>query len=130
MDMSVRFELFVADRSATIAFYTEVLPFRVIVESQQYTRLECGDVTIGIGQISDLPATTDGEGFSRAKLANHRGAGVEIVLETTELSDVHQRVVEAGWPLAEPLQERPWGLVDFRIADPDGYYLRITDTGH
>lgn len=21
---------------------------------------------------------------------------------------------------------RPWGLKDFRICDPDGYYLRIT----
>jgi hypothetical protein len=29
-------------------------------------------------------------------------------------------------PLAEDLQERPWGLTDFRILDPAGYYLRIT----
>ena len=130
MEMSVRFELFVSDRSTTIAFYTEVLPFRVIEENQHYTRLECGDVTIGIGQISDLPATTHGQGFSQAKLANNRGAGVEIVLETIELANIHQRVVDAGWPLTEPLQERPWGLVDFRIGDPDGYYLRITGTEH
>jgi len=33
----------------------------------------------------------------------------------------------AGWPLAEDLQDRPWGLKDFRILDPAGYYLRITD---
>ena len=33
----------------------------------------------------------------------------------------------AGIELAEDLQEREWGLTDFRMRDPDGYYLRITD---
>jgi hypothetical protein len=28
--------------------------------------------------------------------------------------------------ISEPLQLRPWGLYDFRLTDPDGYYLRIT----
>ena len=130
MAMSVRFELFVTDRSATIAFYTIVLPFHVIEDGQQYTRLKCGNVNIGIGQISDLPAVTDGDGFSQNKLAANRGAGVEIVLETSELAEIHERIIEAGWPLAAPLQERPWGLRDFRIVDPDGYYLRLTEETH
>ena len=28
--------------------------------------------------------------------------------------------------ISDPLELRPWGLSDFRLADPDGYYLRIT----
>ena len=36
-------------------------------------------------------------------------------------------VTAAGWPLAEDLRDRPWGLRDFRVLDPAGYYLRITD---
>jgi lactoylglutathione lyase len=36
------------------------------------------------------------------------------------------RVVAAGWPLEQDLQDRPWGLTDFRILDPAGYYLRVT----
>ena len=127
MEMSVRFELFVSDRAATIAFYTEVLPFRVADESRRYTRLECGTVIIGIGQIRDLPGEAGDGGFSQAKLAANRGAGVEIVLETSELADIHQRVIDSAWPLTAPLQQPPWGLTDFRITDPDGYYLRITD---
>jgi lactoylglutathione lyase len=35
-------------------------------------------------------------------------------------------VRRSGYPLAAPMQDRPWGLRDFRVADPDGYYLRIT----
>ena len=29
--------------------------------------------------------------------------------------------------MAEDLGDRPWGLRDFRVLDPAGYYLRITD---
>jgi uncharacterized glyoxalase superfamily protein PhnB len=36
------------------------------------------------------------------------------------------RVVAAGWPLEQDLQDRPWGLTDFRVIDPAGYYLRVT----
>lgn len=35
-------------------------------------------------------------------------------------------VVAAGWPLDEPVTERPWGLRDVRLLDPDGYYWRLT----
>ena len=28
--------------------------------------------------------------------------------------------------ISEELRLQPWGLHDFRLADPDGYYLRIT----
>jgi uncharacterized glyoxalase superfamily protein PhnB len=61
---------------------------------------------------------------------------VEIVLETTDLDTLYERVQRSRYPLAAPLQDRPWGLRDFRITDPDGYYLRITtpmttgDTGN
>jgi uncharacterized glyoxalase superfamily protein PhnB len=29
----------------------------------------------------------------------------------------------------EPLAARPWGQTDFRLIDPDGYYVRVTSTG-
>jgi lactoylglutathione lyase len=50
---------------------------------------------------------------------------VEIVLEVADVASERDRVVAAGWPLDEDLRERPWGLADFRILDPSGYYLRI-----
>jgi len=55
-----------------------------------------------------------------------RGAGVEVVLEVDDLDAITRRVRDAGYAVAEPVQRRPWGLRDFRLADPDGYYLRVT----
>ncbi|HWG14232.1 MAG TPA: VOC family protein [Streptosporangiaceae bacterium] len=51
---------------------------------------------------------------------------MEIVFETPDLEALSERVQRSGHQLAAPLQDRPWGLRDFRIADPDGYYLRVT----
>ena len=54
-------------------------------------------------------------------------AGVtELVLEVDDVAAERDRVVAAGWPLEEDLRRRPWGLTDFRVLDPAGYYLRIT----
>ena len=52
--------------------------------------------------------------------------GVEIVLEVDYLHAERDRIRHAGWPIEEDIVRRPWGLQDFRVIDPDGYYLRIT----
>ena len=39
---------------------------------------------------------------------------------------VRDRMVSAGVDLDADLQQRPWGLEDFRLSDPDGYYYRFT----
>jgi lactoylglutathione lyase len=53
-------------------------------------------------------------------------AGVEIVLEVDDVAAAHERVLAAGYPVEQDLQRRSWGLTDFRLHDPAGYYLRIT----
>jgi lactoylglutathione lyase len=59
-------------------------------------------------------------------MAGRPVTGVELVLEVDDLGQEHARVTSAGWPLAEELADRPWGLRDFRLLDPSGYYWRIT----
>jgi hypothetical protein len=54
---------------------------------------------------------------------------VELVLEVDDIVAERDRIVAAGWPLQEDLQRRSWGLTDFRILDPAGYFLRITGRG-
>jgi predicted enzyme related to lactoylglutathione lyase len=122
--MSLRLELFVEDRDVAVAFYRDVLGFELLRQDDGYASIRSGDVTFGIGPITRLPET--GGYFTRARLAGDRGAGVEIVLEVDDLAAYRARVAAAGHPILDDVQERPWGLTDFRIADPDGYYLRLT----
>jgi len=121
VEMTLRFEIFPDDLDVIADFYTRVLGFRLTAdrrsEADAYVSLQRGSVRIGAAR----RAVPD------ARAARLPPAGVELVLEVDDVAAERDRVVAAGWPLEEGLQDRPWGLTDFRILDPAGHYLRITD---
>jgi catechol 2,3-dioxygenase-like lactoylglutathione lyase family enzyme len=126
--MRLRMELFVDDLDASVAFYVDVLGFRVERRDPGYVSIRRGSVVLGLGPVAKLPEHGAGAGFTRQRLAADKGAGVEIVLELDGADEVtalyeHSR---ARAEIAEGLERRPWGLLDFRLTDPDGYYLRVT----
>jgi len=55
-----------------------------------------------------------------------RGYGVEVVVAVHDLDALYARAQIAGCVVRD-LGRRPWGLRDFRIADPFGYYIRFTE---
>jgi lactoylglutathione lyase len=122
----LRLELFVADMTASVAFYRDVLGFVAEREEPDYVPMRLGDARIAIGAQSGLPP---GHHFGREALARKKGVGVEIVIEVDDVEASHRRAVESGCMLSSGLQRRPWGLTDFRIVDPDGYYVRVTSRG-
>ena len=118
--MTLRVEVFPDDLDAFVLFYTQVLGFALAVDQRgsdtPYAAVERGGVRIGA---------------ARAWEPVERGAravptGVEIVLEVDDVAEAHRLVRAAGYPLDQDLTRRPWGLTDFRVSDPAGYYLRIT----
>ncbi|WP_085991094.1 VOC family protein [Oceanobacillus senegalensis] len=58
--------------------------------------------------------------------AQKDGLGVETVLKVDEVKDVYHQVIAKGYLIYSVLTKRPWGMIDFIIFDPDGYYIRIT----
>jgi lactoylglutathione lyase len=120
-EMTLRFEIFPDDLDATVDFYTRVLRFRLTGDrrdqQEQYVSLQRGGVRIGALR----------SGAAEVRACRLPPAGTELVLEVNDVVAERDRVIAAGWPLAEDLRERPWGLRDFRLLDPAGYYLRITD---
>ncbi len=116
----LRCELFPDDLDAAVHFYVDVLGFEVEQDerrsSSPYVALAFGAARLGLAQRDDVIG------------AAHRRppAGAELVLEVADLATALDRVLTAGWPLDEGLTRRPWGLVDFRLLDPAGYYWRIT----
>ncbi|HEY5115614.1 MAG TPA: VOC family protein [Nakamurella sp.] len=120
MPTTLRLEIFPADLNATVRFYVDLLGFTLVTDrrgdEQPYLALERDAVRIGA-------AARPGEG-NRAQ--RRPPIGVEIVLEVDYLHAERDRIRHAGWPIEEDIVRRPWGLQDFRVTDPDGYYLRIT----
>lgn len=120
---SLRMELFVEELQASLNFYNKLLNFQEKVIKEGYVSIKNGSVILGLGLITSLPS----DHYLALKSSDERkGIGVEIVLEVDDINDYYQRVLDQSYPTQDPLQRRSWGLTDFRIVDPDGYYLRIT----
>ena len=119
--MTLRFEIFPEDLDAAADFYQRVLGFALVrderVSGQPYFAVERDGVRIGAAA---LPG-------GRERSRRLPPTGVEIVLEVDDLAAERGRVSRAGWPVADEVALQPWGLRDFRLLDPSGYYLRITD---
>jgi len=81
-----------------------------------------------LGPVAKLPERGAGPGFTRQRLAAGKGAGVEIVFELDDVARVEAlyTACRARGVVVDALRRRPWGLWDFRLVDPDGYYLRVT----
>jgi len=111
----MRFEIFPDDLNATVDFYMRVLRFRLTADRRdqpnEYVALQRGNVRVGAARRT----------VPDARAAWVPPAGVELVLEVDDVAAERDTVTAAGWPLTEDLQQRPWGLKDFRILDPAGY---------
>ncbi len=120
MEMTLRVEIFPSDLDEVVDFYTRVLRFGVTKDQRHdpnaYVSMRRGAVQVGAARRAG----------SDARTARLPPAGTELVLEVDDVAGERDRVVAAGWPLEQDLQDRPWGLTDFRIIDPAGYYLRVT----
>ncbi len=121
MGMSLRIEVFAQDPARSAEFYQRVLGFseetrKRSSSGQLYVAVARDTVRIGIAT-----AWVDTEPASR-----NLPAGTEIVLEVDDLDAERARVAAAGWLASRDLQRQEWGLTDFRLSDPDGYYIRLT----
>jgi catechol 2,3-dioxygenase-like lactoylglutathione lyase family enzyme len=116
-------ELFVSDVERSIGYYA-ALGFRV--------RRRWGDWAQLVRDESLLTLQGDAHGlvgphYFTPHLAHRpRGIGVEVVIEVEDVDALWSNAEAQGIPIVKPLQERPWNARDFRVADPDGYFIRFT----
>jgi lactoylglutathione lyase len=122
MNATLRCEIFPTNLDQMVDFYVRVLGFTLIRDERDtdspYVYVQRGEVRVGA-----VPSWASRPGED----ARTPPIGVELVLEVDDLDAERERVAAAGWPVTQELTSRPWGLRDFRLGDPDGYYWRITD---
>jgi lactoylglutathione lyase len=116
----MRCEIFPSDLDATADFYVHVLGFVLARDEreaeQPYLALVRDDVQIGAAARPEVDHAL-----------RRPPVGVELVIEVDDLTRCHDQVLAAGWEIHEEMTTRPWGVRDFRLLDPSGYYLRLTE---
>jgi predicted enzyme related to lactoylglutathione lyase len=106
----------VKNLSAAIEFYTGVLGFRVEhLHGDEYAVMRRESVRVGLmraGPENSQP----GQGRFYAFLS-----GVDAYFQNVEAN------MKSGGRVIEPLADRPYGLKDFAIRDPDGNRLAFSE---
>jgi lactoylglutathione lyase len=128
-----KIELFVSNLEESADFYRRVLGFEVGATREvthegsllRHTPVWNGPTMIGLGLLSLL---SPAHHLRRNGLDAARGIGIEICLyvDDSELDAYYVRAVSECKTKVEPLVTQPWGARDFRVVDPNGYYVRIS----
>ncbi len=109
-----------ADPDESICFYA-CLGFEVFEQKPDgYTTLINGPAVVALSPVSMWPPGW-WLGFLRQP-----PIGTEIVFYSERLEELRE-ALEGGGYAPGPIRLQPWGNLDFRVRDPDGYYVRISE---
>jgi lactoylglutathione lyase len=118
-------ELHVANLERSIRFY-EALGFRVVRRWMEWVRLDRDGAELVLQ--GDAYVRGHDHYFTSYIDRSPRGVGVEVTIEVQDVDSVHAAAQAAGLPIVKPIQDRGWKARDFRLADPDGYFIRVTSS--
>lgn len=119
-------ELTCTDFQRSLAFYVDLLGFRVAYERPEddFAFLEREGAQIMLEQESETWRT--------GPVERPYGRGLNLQIEATDANTLCQRLRNAGHPIFVPIEEkwyragdRLFGLRQFLVQDPDGYLLRF-----
>jgi len=128
-------ELNCTNLERSLAFYTDVLGFRVRYArpEQHFAYLERDGSELMLEQLAEVedPERT----YHAAALEHPFGRGMHLQIEVSDLGPLHQKVMGSGAKIQIPLEER-WYRADdlelgnrqFVLLDPDGFVLRFFET--
>ncbi len=117
-------ELGVSNFAASLAFYTELLGFRLCYAREGFVYLEREKVQLMLEDVAGAWST----GEPRYPF----GRGINFQIETADAAMLYDRLRRADWPIFGELSENWYragviehGQREFLIQDPDGYLLRF-----
>jgi lactoylglutathione lyase len=111
------------------SFFESVADFKILSRKPGYlvAHSDLAELTF-----IDPKFWSGGHPFSGKLTGSGQGLGIEIGIVVADLDKAYAAALkfqDKGWPISTGIVRRPWGVRDFRVLAPDGYYLRFTE-GH
>lgn len=120
-----------------VEFYTQDIPYYVSLLSSVCGMRQVRDegdfvelrsnyavVLLNADTDSDLP---EEHPFRGKTMSTEKGVGVEIGVVVADLEAAHLAAGSFKDCVLTALRRQSWGLSDFRITTPDGFYIRVTE---
>lgn len=126
MSGMVSIELYVDDITASADFFAQYLGFRADRIESTFASLWLGNSRILLNLV-DTGEFVDPNPILKDGAVSYRGAGVEVVISVEDLDATYARLQGAALPFLGEINEQFWGLRDFRLLLPEGFYLRVTE---
>ncbi len=119
-------ELHVPDFDRAVDFYS-MLGFKIRRRDDRYLVMVRGQSILCFNEGSD--AVYQQSYFKKFPPTTKRGYAVEIVIPVDDVAAFYE-LVKDRVPIITALEKKHWGLWDFRVEDPFGFYLRFTEPGN
>ena len=116
-------ELYVEDPPFYVGIFRDVLGFRVTRDEGDFVELRSARAIVLLNTFEEPDA---GHPFEHYRAERRRGVGVEIGIVTERIHDAWAAAKTIEGLTVTDVVAQEWGLTDFRILTPHGYYLRVT----
>jgi len=103
--------LHVKDVQRSLEFYTRIPGAKIVVPLQGKKKSGFAMVQIGSGCIGLLSGV--------------KGMKFHLEVEASDLDDMYETLIARGFKPQGPPEERPWGIRDMHLMDPDGYLVEF-----
>jgi hypothetical protein len=117
-------ELYVEDTRYYLRIFRDALGFAIVRDEGDWVELASSHGTVILNQFDDPDA---GHPFERYREVPRRGVGVEIGIVVDDVREPWERAKRIEGCVVTEIVEQEWGMTDFRITTPHGYYLRVTE---
>lgn len=121
-------ELATTRPEAYLAYFESVAGFKAVRQELGYiqARSEHAELTF----LDPTKIWAKGHPFSGKLNGTGQGLGIEIGIVVADLDKAYaaaSALKDKGWPISTGIVLRPWGVRDFRVLAPEGYYFRFTE---
>ena len=110
--------IYVSDMGRSVAFYRDGLGFPVRSESESWSEIDAGALTLALHITSEAPVNA---GWLAAGSAD-----VQVAVDNIEAA--RRRLIDRGIDAPEPMVMEDIGLAIVQVHDPDGLTITISAT--
>jgi lactoylglutathione lyase len=118
-----RVELYVKEIERSIKFYQDNIGLELFGRNERSARFNYDCFSLLLTSDTML---VDNHYFNQKAKSLVKGNGFELIIVVDKLEKVYQRCLDSNYPIEVEVEKYHWDMRGFKIADPDGYFLRIT----